>query len=116
MTDKSLRAGLTGQARTVEIFAVVTNTDLDEGRGQLFDHSYYYKREDAVVGAAGEGVFSTDARVEPRLALYFGTRDNGYYFVLGKPIKFSDVADKRKALKQKAESKLSTGEKAALGR
>jgi hypothetical protein len=113
--DNSLRVGLSGEAKIIEAFAVVANTEPVEGRGQSYDHSYYRTRDDAVIGASGEGTYQSDAAIEPRLVLYFKTASHGYYFVLdGHQIEFTDVYEKRKALKEKAESKLSVAERLAI--
>lgn len=45
-----------GPTHVVEIWAAVTNTERQEGRGQQIDHSYYATEEEATLGAVGIGV------------------------------------------------------------
>lgn len=71
MAQKDL-IGKKGQAEVIEIFAAVTNTDLDEGRGRRIDHSYHPNQARAKVATIGIGVQGNDGYVESRLAVKFG--------------------------------------------
>lgn len=66
-------------ARVVEIWAAVTNTERQEGRGRSIDHSYYATAEEATIGAVGIGVMGGVGGVEKRYAVEFG---DGTIFLL----------------------------------
>lgn len=70
---------INGSARVVEIWAAVTNTERQEGRGQAIDHSYYATEEEATVGAVGIGVMGGEGKAEKRYAVEF---EDGTLFLL----------------------------------
>lgn len=120
--------GKEGRAKVVEIFAVVSNTDRQEGRGSSVDLTYHPTKEQAQTAAIGKGVFGADATVEPRRAVRFA---DGTLLLLvgansipasGAPqIQFSQptaqqIAKARVALAQAGGAKnLSAAERAAIG-
>ncbi len=120
--------GKEGKAKVIEIFAVVSNTDMEEGRGSAIDLTYHPNKEQAQTAAIGEGTHGADAGVEPRRAVRFA---DGTLLLLaganalpadGAPkIHFSkptpqQIAKARVALAQASGSQnLSSVERAALG-
>ncbi len=68
-----------GPAHIVEIWAAVTNTERQEGRGQSIDHSYYLTEEQATIGSVGIGVMGGEGKAEKRYAVEFG---DGTIFLL----------------------------------
>lgn len=68
-----------GVACVVEIWAAVTNTERQEGRGRQIDHSYYATEEEAAIGAVGIGVMGGVGETEKRYAVEFA---DGALFLL----------------------------------
>lgn len=97
--------------RVVMIHAATTNTELNEGRGQQIDHSYYRSKDDAVMGAQGIGVMGSAGGVEPRLAL---SLEDGSYLILADPVKISENPKMVEELRRTGLAKLTPGERAAL--
>ena len=71
--------GKTGEATVIEIFAAMSNTDLNEGKGNTIDLTYHPNVRQATVAAIGIGVFGSNGNVEPRKAVRFS---DGRMFLL----------------------------------
>lgn len=117
------------EAEIVEIWAAVTNTDLNSGEGFAKDHSYYLTKEEAQIGAKKIGPMGSDGEVEEVFAVRF---DDGQYLLLARnrfvlppdniaciELTAIDVAGIKKLrqeeLRSKALAKLTTDERHALG-
>lgn len=109
---------ITGHVTT--LWAVVSNTDLTEGRGAAIDVSYHATQAAAEIGSKGQGVFGSDARVEKRLAIEVSSLDDhGYegpsvYVLLGRESVVS-TKDSLDELRQKILDKLTPAERTILG-
>ena len=66
---KSKLVGQVINGTVVEIFATVSNTELNEGRGRDKDIGYYFTEEGAQRGGKGRGVMGSGCKVEKRLAI-----------------------------------------------
>lgn len=67
--------GIRGYAELIQIFAVVSNSDINSGNGRKIDVTYHEKREEAKTAAIGVGPGGSDGGVEPRLAIRFEEGD-----------------------------------------
>ena len=62
--------GLTGRAQVIEVWAVISNTDLnDSNYGEDIDISYHVTEEAAKLAAKRKGCMGTDGEIAPRLAI-----------------------------------------------
>lgn|SRR5487761_198418 len=78
--DLSHLVGISGQAEIVEVYAAVTNTDLnDPNYGDEINDSYHLTEESARAAAVGIGVMGSTGKVQKRLAARF---DDDLLFIL----------------------------------
>ncbi len=104
--------------KVVEIFAAVTNSELNEGRGHDVDHSYHTTQLGALAAAEGIGVMGNDGEVETRLVLtYIDPSGTHHHFLFNDtPVKVEELDTKKiAALKSRAVEQLSPAQRAALG-
>ena len=94
------------------IFAAVTNTELNEGRGVPYDKSYHLNHANATIGASGIGVMGCDGTVEPRIALQIS--DGKFIILPEQELRITTFAKETARLRKSALAKLSPAEKAAL--
>lgn len=97
----------------VELWAAVSNTDTNEGRGKSIDVSYHLNQDDAALGAVGIGVQGTDGSVTKRLALRIN--NESYLLITGNPVSITSVDQKWSELRQSGRAKLTPAERIALG-
>lgn len=105
--------------QNVEVFCVVTNSDLTEGRGARVEVGWFKHRTDAEHCAVGKGVFGSAADVEPHnVDIVIPINDEGLedwlnVKITGKPVVFSyNPSDQ---IRERALAKLSKDERRALG-
>jgi hypothetical protein len=98
--------------KVVTIFAAVTNTELNDGRGDQYDKSYHLTRGDAVIGASGIGVMGSDGDVEPRTALQISEEE--YIILPEQSVRVVSSVKNAAELRKSGLSKLTKAEKAAL--
>lgn len=106
--------GKKGAAELIRVFAAVTNTDTQEGRGDKVDHSYYATERGAQLGGIGIGVMDSDGTVESRIAVRF---EDGQLFLLNQErgqIELGNEEQLAQDVRAKALSKLSPAERRAL--
>jgi hypothetical protein len=60
-----------GEVEVIEIFAAVSNTELNDGSGDKIDLTYHPTKQEARTAAIGVGVMGCNGDVEPRLAVRF---------------------------------------------
>jgi hypothetical protein len=117
MTESILMNGLRLSGQLVTVYAVIANTDKDEGRGSRYVHSYYEKRGDAQIGADGVGTMGRPGKIEERQALR--TMADGvvsYFLVYPIAMKLTaEQMEQRVAVRAQALAKLSAAEREALG-
>jgi len=108
------------EIKDVVFYEVISNTDLNEGRGASVVIGRYMDSCDAEAAAKGQGVFGSDAKVESktkRAVIAPNNEKDGRYgsrtFLLGEEI-YSDFIN-LEDLKKQALAKLSDKEKAVLG-
>lgn len=118
-----------GKADIVQIWAAVTNTDLNAGEGIEQDYSYHLTKEEALIGAEKIGPMGSNGSVEKARAVRF---DDGQYFLLARYANQLPTSDaphifiakidaegitkaRQASARQKALDKLTTLERQALG-
>ena len=118
--DLVVKVGDVISSAVYEIWAVVGNTDTQEGRGTPLDLTYCSSQNEAVVLSKGRGVMGGDALVERRLALSTNIFLNGnQYYVLIPVSSFiqlrTDVYEIAKRRREEILAKLSPADRAVLG-
>lgn len=96
----------------VTIYAVVANTDTEEGRSDDYDKTYHLTQDDAIIASSGCGTFGADAKTEPRWALQIG--ENEYLLLPSSTIETTNVEEKLARLRRSALDKLTLTESVAL--
>jgi len=115
---KALKEGDVLSGIVVKIYATTRNTDGTEGQGVEIDNSYHKERRSALIASKGIDVMGSDGKVVDRLAIkldddrYFLLQNNNYSIVVTDSEKEVQAAAD---LREKALSKLSSAERAALG-
>ena len=108
------KVGQMVQGEVVEAYVVVTNTDLNEGKGYTYNLSYHRTEREALLGAHKNGVMGTDADVALIHLLHL---EDGRYLAILKG-NFVELYEEDKGLeekiKERALSKLRPAEIAAL--
>ena len=94
------------------IWAAVTNTDLNEGRGSSVDYSYHLTETDAKVGASHIGVMGSDGDVQERVVLQIS--DTEYILLPKDTVTIKETAEEAAKLRESALKKLTPAEQAAF--
>lgn len=96
------------------VYRVVTNSDLNEGRGRDVTVGWFYNRDDAVTASVGVGVFGSDAKIEEHeKAVVWIDGDKDRMFLLGEKVIF--VYEDPRVVRERALAKLTAKEREVLG-
>ena len=117
--DERIELGTSIVGEVTEIWAVVGNTDSNEGRGLPIDRMYCGTQDGALLMAQGRGVFGNPADVEKRRALLTNIVCDGKpYYILLPGSAFVQLQNTDAAMRRRREellSKMSAADRAVLG-